>query len=645
MFAAMAAEAGCQLHEIEAMAAALPGRGEQLGHGAPARHAWVDVGGAFAAAFRPVNILPEDHFGHAPFVDHELIFVCRARLDDRAGLLQQLRIEAARGATLSDSEILRDCYRKWREATPQHVYGDFAFVAWERWSRRTVAATDHLGNFRLFHCRAAGRVLFATQLGALLACPEVRAVFDVKTLGLMVVGSPGPGCTPFQGIRALSGGELLIHHDGMIRVERWWRPDTTQREVHPHSRDYVDEARALFDSAVASRVRSRGGAIATLSGGLDSTLVAVTAARQVAVSGKVLEALTAVAQPGLPVGAPSADDDGVPWAAAVADFHPNIRQRLVSPGGMTPLDILPTAHAVTNMPVLNPANLVWKWQMSARAAHSRAHVILCGEHGNQSIGYAGDLSDANFSSLRKIAGAAQRTWDRVRCIGSNPRKPGSAPRVEFHGVVAARILLPGSELLPPKFRGDHYELLLEPEPPATEREMFASGMTAPQRTARMDFAAQFAVEWLDPTADRKLLERLLTFPLHVFRVGNRPRGLARELGRGLLPESVRLRRAHSARFPDQTGWFAMRAPHYRDTLQTLRNSSSCDSFLDLPAIEAKLEALCAGHGTAADAAIVHRALDAGLFAASFESTPDIAPGPTAIPAHEPSFSQHRPTPL
>ena len=219
MFAAMAGEAGCQSYEITAMAAALPGRTE------PGQPIWLDESGAFAAAFRPLTLLPEDPFDSQPFVDHELIFVCRARLDDRAGLLQQLQIDSTHGAALSDAHILRQCYKKWREETPQHVYGDFAFVAWERWSRRTVAATDHLGNFRLFYCRAAGRILFATQLAALLACPAVHPGLDVKSLGLAAVGKLGPGCTMFEGVKALAGGELLIHHDEMVRVEHWWRPD------------------------------------------------------------------------------------------------------------------------------------------------------------------------------------------------------------------------------------------------------------------------------------------------------------------------------------------------------------------------------------------------------------------------------------
>ena len=597
MFAAMAGEAGCRSDEIAAMAAALPGRGELLSLADPSHCTWLDASGGFAAACHAVPILPEDQLDSQPFVDHELSFVCRARLDDRAGLLQMLQIDSSRGATLSDAQILRHCYRKWREETPRYVYGDFAFVAWERWSRRTVAVTDHLGNFPLFYCKAGGRILFATQIGALLACPDVRALLDLDSLRLVAAGEPVQGRTMFRGIHVLPGGHLLVHHDELVRTEQWWRPDTAPREVHAHPRDYVDEARALFDSAVGSRLRARGGVIATLNGGLDSALVAVTAARQISASGKVLEALTAIAQ------------DDVAWATAAADFQPNIRQHMVAAEGMTPLDILPVAHSLAHTPVRNPANLVWAWQMTSRAAHKRVRVILCADHGNQSISYAGDLCDANFIRLRRIAGAAQQTWDRVRCIGTEPRANDAATNEDHWSVQRDRVSAAGQF--------------------SSEREMFARAMTSPHTTARVDFMAQFGVEWLDPTADRKLLERLLTFPLHIFRVGNRPQGLARELGHGRLPDNVRLRRASTSHSPEPAAWFAQRADDYRRAFASLRDSSVCAAFLDLQSLEPVLTRLCAGNGSAIEAAAVHRALDAGLFATARESgqSPGAGQGP------------------
>jgi hypothetical protein len=179
---------------------------------------------------------------------------------------------------------------------------------------------------------------------------------------------------------------------------------------------------------------------------------------------------------------------------------------------------------------------------------------------------------------------------------------------------------------------------------SSERELFVRAMTESQLSARADFMAQFGVEWLDPTGDRKLLERLLTFPLHVFRVGNRPRGLARELGRGLLPDSVRLRRARSVQFPDQRAWFALRADDYRRIFQSVRNSAACGFFLDATHLQSLLERLCTGSGSVAEALLAHRALDVGLFAVEYESShalatyPDLeasqdVPTLSAIPAY------------
>jgi asparagine synthase (glutamine-hydrolysing) len=449
-----------------------------------------------------------------------------------------------------------------------------------------------------------------------LACPAVHPSLDLKSLGLLASGRPEAGRTMFEGIKVLSGGELLIHQDEMVRVERWWHPDTMPRNVHPQTRDYVEEARALFDSAVASRLRARGGIVATLGGGLDSTLVAATAAKQLGVSGKVLEAFTAISQPGLPTGERSGlDNDDAAWAAAVADFQPNIRQRLVSPQGLTPLDVLPLVHSLAHTPLANPADLVWRWQISSRAAHTRARVILCGDHGNQSISYAGDLSDGNFIRLRRLAGAALESWDRLRCLGTQPnsRKGGRAP--------FAHVL--------PEYRN----AALETHTQATERESFVAAMTHPLGAARPDFMAQFGVEWLDPTSDRKLVERLLTFPLHVFRVGNRPRGLAREIGRGLLPDSVRLRRTRNVQFPEQTAWFALRSSDYHNLLQSIRDSSACAFFLDIPQLQSLVERLCAGHGTPAEAISAHRALDAGLFAVQFEASHGLS-GPMDLEASQ-----------
>jgi asparagine synthase (glutamine-hydrolysing) len=614
MFAVIAADADPEPEDILAMAAALP-----ASEGAPCR-IWREAAGRCCIACRYAPVTPEDTFNGQLAVEPELVFVCRARLDNRAELLSSLRIREMCGAQVSDSDIVRHAYRKWGERTPLHLFGDFSFVAWERAANRVVAATDHLGTFPLFFRKRRGWLSLATQLSTLLAPRACRPDLDIRSVGLMAAAKLGHGWTMFQDVRVLEGGELLVYEGTSLHIRRWWQPDMLPDLCYSRAQDYVEDIRTLFTSAVSVRLRACGAVASTLSGGLDSTLVAATAARELAAKGAALDVYTAVPEPGLPTNSrPGWDTDDSPWARAVTGLHTNMRHHLVAPGGITPLDILPAVHAVSRTPIRNTANLVWSWQISARAAALGCRVILCGDHGNLSVSYTGDLSDADWIGMTRIAEAAQRVRDRVRLAGISTVARRLLARRRPESEQLEGRLRPGAEILLPEFRRAYHEELMRVQAAPSARNMFSSAITAPARAARVDFVAQLGVEWRDPTTDRRLLERLLTYPLHAFRAGCRPRGLARELGRGLLPESVCLRYSRGAQSPDEAAWFPARAEDYRHALQSIRRSAICGEFLDVGRLENMLETLCAGKGSWMQATMVHRALDAGLFAAGYKS--------------------------
>ena len=149
-------ENAAEPHELARMGAAL--------HGAvtPPR-VWRSANGEAGFAAMPSGILPEDVFDRQPLAGDDFTFVCQARLDNREDLIIRLGIEPAQGATMADSDILARCYRRWREETPQHAYGAYAFAAWECASGRLIAATDHVGSVPLFYCIADGRIMLSTH--------------------------------------------------------------------------------------------------------------------------------------------------------------------------------------------------------------------------------------------------------------------------------------------------------------------------------------------------------------------------------------------------------------------------------------------------------------------------------------------------
>src|ERR1700689_3842581 len=120
MFVAIAGtDCDAPLAELAAMAAALRGSDR-------APRLWREARGLAGVGAAPTGILPEDRFDAQPLSNDSLVFVCESRLD----------IDRWRAVELADSAILALAYERWGEETPQHVYGDFAFVAWQPKSRK-----------------------------------------------------------------------------------------------------------------------------------------------------------------------------------------------------------------------------------------------------------------------------------------------------------------------------------------------------------------------------------------------------------------------------------------------------------------------------------------------------------------------------
>jgi asparagine synthase (glutamine-hydrolysing) len=154
-------------------------------------------------------------------------------------------------------------------------------------------------------------------------------------------------------------------------------------------------------------------------------------------------------------------------------------------------------------------------------------------------------------------------------------------------------------------------------PPASRTQWLGFATLSPHGW-RNDPVDRWAIDWRDPTADRRLLERMLTFPLAAFAAAGRERGLARAIGEGLLPDSVRLRASRGEQAPERAASIGRSAPAYRAALDKLAASPAAREILDLPAIEASLAGFATGTGVSSAASAWLQAMTLGLFIAQQE---------------------------
>lgn len=183
--------------------------------------------------------------------------------------------------TTSDVETLIALYREHGPRCVEHLRGMFAFALWDAARRRLVLARDRLGKKPLYFYRDARRLVFASEVKALLRHPDVPRRFARAQLPLLLAYGyvPAPQ-TAFEGIEMLPPGTLLVVEDGAVRHEPYWSPPPAA-PADPAARleDWIEPLRAALDEAVRLRLISDVPLGAFLSGGLDSSLIVALMAR------------------------------------------------------------------------------------------------------------------------------------------------------------------------------------------------------------------------------------------------------------------------------------------------------------------------------------------------------------------------------
>jgi asparagine synthase (glutamine-hydrolysing) len=578
----------------------------------------------FGVAVRSADFLPEDRFDTQPLSSPQgdISFVCQARLDNREELLEKLPPLPQRPAETADSSVFFAAYLKWGESCVEYLTGDYVYAAYSRSSRKLTAAVDHVGHFRLYYAASSGRIVLSTQLAALRGCPGLSLSCNEAALGLLAETQFEAGETPFKEIKALRGGHRLSWMRGHLETRRWWQPDTSVRTHFSNPGEYVERARELFGRAVKSCLRSSTPVSTTLSGGLDSGLVTAMAAAYLNEGAAPLTAYTSAPDPQNPSFQRRGwDADDAPYAAQTAALHPNLRHVVLRSDARVVFDFSPQIHKLSGNPIRNGANYLWIDSIARTALAEGSRVLLTGDGGNFSISYAAPRAFAEaFWSLRwraafQFAASAQRASERA------------AWKTIIDGFLPPHLLallrsrlrsetIPTSERLSftsVAFRKEHVKRLHPCRPDPRTRAAFTRKAMSEGAVWSADPLPQWGIEMRDPTADRRLLEFLLTVPQVAFAQGGLSRGLARELGKGILPDAIRLRRTRGQQAADYPAAMQRQIGRYHEFRRKMANSPLCRRIFDLDAIRQALGIVASEEASQLMCCKLDRAVEAALF--------------------------------
>src|SRR5262245_46400277 len=128
--------------------------------------------------------------------------------------------------TRSDTEVLVHLYEEHAEGLVERLRGMFAFALWDRKKKKLLLARDRLGIKPLYVYRDHEKLLFGSELKAILAYPGVPRNLDVVALeNYLAYGIVTGSRSIFQGIEKVPPAHVLVASAAELSAapRRYWQ--------------------------------------------------------------------------------------------------------------------------------------------------------------------------------------------------------------------------------------------------------------------------------------------------------------------------------------------------------------------------------------------------------------------------------------
>ncbi len=357
--------------------------------------------------------------------DGAVTAILNGEIYDFAGRRRELEARGHVFRSHADTEVLVHAWQDLGERFLDDLNGMFALALWDAREERLFLARDRMGEKPLHYALAAdGTLVFASELRALLAHPALRAHLDLAGLAryLSYDYVPDPHSI-LDGARKLPPGHILSASRGRHVVRPYWDiPFDPEPEVD--AREWLVEIAERFDRSVARRLVSDVPLGCFVSGGIDSSIVAGTAARQ----------RTGIQT--FSVGYDDARHDERPWAR-IAARHFGTRHEELTVSAGDARGVLERLGSLLDEPL-------------ADMSFVPLHLLSRAAKGTITVALTGDGGDELFAGYPTMAadwwqGAAGRLPPRVLALlrrGARALPAWGAPLGEF---LAATIYHPDAQ--------------------------------------------------------------------------------------------------------------------------------------------------------------------------------------------------------
>ena len=206
--------------------------------------------------------------------EQAMVLVYNGELYNAAELRKELKLLGHTFQENSDTEVLLLSYMEWGEDCVAQLNGIYAFAIWDERQQRLFICRDRMGVKPFFYCLVNGKLIFASEIKALLCHPLVQPIVDQNGIAELILLGPGrtSGTAVFQQIKELKAGfcGTFSKYKGLQTRSYWYM------EAKEHTESFgetIENVRYLVKDSIRRQTVSDVPLCAFLSGGLDSSAI------------------------------------------------------------------------------------------------------------------------------------------------------------------------------------------------------------------------------------------------------------------------------------------------------------------------------------------------------------------------------------
>jgi len=208
--------------------------------------------------------------------DRTISMICNGEIYNFQELRTELTAKGHVFRTKTDVEVILHLYEECGLEFANRLNGQFAIALYDGGRGQLLLVRDQIGISPLFYTIAGGRVIFASEIKAILEYPGVARKLNLKAVDQLMnfpgVVSPN---TFFEGIYSLEGGHMLQVTPGQEpRNLEYWDLIYQAGEEDKGEAYYVEKLREMLKDAISRRLVADVPIGFYISGGLDSSVVA-----------------------------------------------------------------------------------------------------------------------------------------------------------------------------------------------------------------------------------------------------------------------------------------------------------------------------------------------------------------------------------